>query len=38
MECKVIQTNQAPSAIGPYSQGIEIANWVFVSGQLGMQP
>ena len=38
MECNVIQTDQAPAAIGPYSQGIEVAHWLFVSGQLGMRP
>ena len=38
MTCKVIQTDQAPAAIGPYSQGISAASWVFVSGQLGIQP
>jgi len=36
MECNVIQTDQAPSAIGPYSQGIAVGSWLFVSGQLGM--
>lgn len=29
-----IETNDAPSAIGPYSQGIGIENLVFTSGQL----
>jgi 2-iminobutanoate/2-iminopropanoate deaminase len=38
MTCKVIQTDRAPKAIGPYSQGIAAAPWLFVSGQLGMQP
>jgi 2-iminobutanoate/2-iminopropanoate deaminase len=38
MECKVIQTDQAPPAIGPYSQGIAAGPWLFVSGQLGMRP
>ena len=38
MECTVIQTDQAPSAIGPYSQGIAVGSWLFVSGQLGMHP
>ena len=38
MECKVIQTDKAPSAIGPYSQGIAAGPWLFVSGQLGMHP
>jgi len=38
MTCKVIQTDRAPAAIGPYSQGIAVAPWLFVSGQLGIQP
>jgi 2-iminobutanoate/2-iminopropanoate deaminase len=38
MTCKVIQTDRAPKAIGPYSQGIIAAPWLFVSGQLGIQP
>jgi len=38
MNCKVIQTDRAPAAIGPYSQGIAVAPWLFVSGQLGIQP
>lgn len=33
-----IQTNQAPAAIGPYSQGIAAGGLVFVSGQLGLDP
>ena len=35
---KVIQTNQAPAAIGPYSQAIQKDNMLFVSGQLGLDP
>jgi len=38
MACKVIQTDRAPAAIGPYSQGIAVVPWLFVSGQLGMEP
>jgi 2-iminobutanoate/2-iminopropanoate deaminase len=38
MTCKVIQTDRAPAAIGPYSQGIAAAPLLFVSGQLGIQP
>jgi 2-iminobutanoate/2-iminopropanoate deaminase len=38
MTCKVIQTDRAPAAIGPYSQGIVAAPLLFVSGQLGIQP
>lgn len=38
MNCKVIQTDRAPAAIGPYSQGIAVTPWLFVSGQLGIRP
>ncbi|MEH7115147.1 RidA family protein [Neobacillus niacini] len=31
---KVVQTNQAPAAIGPYSQGIIVNNLFFSSGQI----
>lgn len=35
---KVINTNQAPAAIGPYSQAVQAGNLLFVSGQLGLDP
>lgn len=35
---KVIATNNAPAAIGPYSQAIQVGNMLFASGQLGMDP
>jgi len=31
---KAINTNKAPSAIGPYSQAIQQGNMIFISGQL----
>jgi len=31
---KVIQTNKAPQAIGPYSQAIQAGNFLFLSGQI----
>lgn len=34
MEKKVINTEKAPAAIGPYSQGIDVGSLVFTSGQL----
>ncbi|CAB5166772.1 RidA/YER057c/UK114 superfamily protein [Olavius algarvensis associated proteobacterium Delta 3] len=34
----VVSTDKAPTAIGPYSQGIAAGHMVFVSGQLGMDP
>jgi len=35
---KVIQTNAAPAAIGPYSQAIISGNMVFTSGQIPLSP
>lgn len=35
---KAINTTQAPAAIGPYSQAIEAAGTVYVSGQLPINP
>jgi 2-iminobutanoate/2-iminopropanoate deaminase len=35
---RIVQTDRAPAAIGPYSQGTVAAGWLFVSGQLGIQP
>ena len=31
---KALHTTAAPAAIGPYSQAIEVNNFVYVSGQL----
>lgn len=35
---KVINTEQAPAAIGPYSQAIQKGDFLFASGQLGIDP
>lgn len=35
---KVIATSQAPAAIGPYSQAVEVNNMLFVSGQIPVDP
>lgn len=35
---KVIKTEKAPAAIGPYSQGIMTDTWVFASGQIPLNP
>lgn len=35
---KAIATNNAPAAIGPYSQGIQTPSLVFASGQLPINP
>lgn len=35
---KIIQTKEAPSAIGPYSQAINVGNLIFISGQIPINP
>ena len=35
---KIVNTNQAPAAIGPYAQAVEIDNLVITSGQLPIDP
>lgn len=35
---KIITANNAPRAIGPYSQAVEAAGFVFVSGQIAIEP
>lgn len=38
LELKKIITNNAPKAIGPYSQGIVAGDFLFVSGQIPISP
>jgi 2-iminobutanoate/2-iminopropanoate deaminase len=38
MSKTVIATKSAPAAIGPYSQAVKAGNFVFCSGQLGLEP
>lgn len=38
MEKKVLHTDKAPAAIGPYSQAIEVNGFVFASGQIPINP
>ena len=38
MEKKVIATTKAPSAIGPYSQAIQVGDLVYTSGQIPIDP
>lgn len=35
---KIIKTDKAPKAIGPYSQGIDLENMIFFSGQIPLNP
>ena len=34
----VVKTDKAPGAIGPYSQGIDLGNMIFFSGQIPLNP
>lgn len=38
MEKKVLHTEKAPAAIGPYSQAIEVNGFIFASGQIPINP
>ncbi len=38
MAHKVINTEKAPAAIGPYVQAVNAGNMLFASGQLGLNP
>jgi 2-iminobutanoate/2-iminopropanoate deaminase len=34
----IIKTDQAPAAVGPYSQAVRIGNLVFTAGQIPLDP
>ncbi len=38
MQKKVIQTDKAPKAIGPYSQAIRTDSMIYTAGQIGLDP
>ncbi len=38
MDRQVVSTSNAPAAVGPYSQAIQISPLVYTAGQLGMDP
>ena len=38
MNKRIIQTDQAPAAIGPYSQAIRIGDFLYTSGQIALDP
>ena len=38
MKREPVTTQQAPAAVGPYSQAIKTEKFVFASGQLGLDP
>ncbi len=35
---EIVATNQAPAAIGPYSQAVKTGNLLFTSGQIAIDP
>ncbi len=38
MSVKIISTEKAPGAIGPYSQAVQVGELVYTSGQLPVDP
>lgn len=38
MAVDVISTKNAPAAVGPYSQAIKVGDFLFASGQIGINP
>lgn len=38
METKVISTSTAPEPIGPYNQAVQAGNFLFISGQIAINP
>lgn len=38
MTKQIIHTDDAPAAVGTYSQAIKVGNTVYISGQLGLDP
>src|SRR3989442_7199708 len=38
MSARTVSTDSAPRAIGPYSQGIAAAGFLFLSGQVALDP
>ena len=38
MNKKIIQTDKAPKAIGPYSQAVRMDAFVYTAGQIGLDP
>ena len=38
MEKNIINTSNAPAPIGPYSQAVQAGNFLFISGQVAINP
>jgi 2-iminobutanoate/2-iminopropanoate deaminase len=37
-QLEIVRSDQAPAAIGPYSQAVVVDGWVFCSGQIPLVP
>lgn len=35
---KTIHTDDAPKAVGPYSQAVRVGDWLYLSGQVALDP
>lgn len=38
MEKQIISTEQAPAAVGPYSQGVRAGHFLYTAGQIALDP
>ena len=38
MNKEIVATDKAPAAVGPYSQGVRVGDFIFTAGQLGLVP
>lgn len=38
MDRRIIATDKAPAAVGPYSQAVCVGGFVFTAGQIGLDP
>ncbi|HEV8554089.1 MAG TPA: Rid family detoxifying hydrolase [Casimicrobiaceae bacterium] len=38
MSKSIVETKEAPSPVGPYSQGVILDGWIWTSGQVALDP
>jgi 2-iminobutanoate/2-iminopropanoate deaminase len=38
MSKTIVETDQAPAAVGPYSQGVIMDGWIWTAGQVALDP
>jgi len=38
MDKRIVSTDRAPEAVGPYSQGVVLDGWIWTSGQVALDP